>query len=134
MAVTSRLPFIRSLAIGLVAVVLTSCTSDGAEIMSYPLLCDAPVVRGDCSGKITPLNRTTYKVFPGSQQVVYWIPGISDRPVRLEQCVVRTAEHWKCRIPRRQGAVEFSNGVFKEMLTKPRLQEDRFFYVGATRW
>ena len=125
---------IRTLVVGLSAALLMSCSTDGVEITSYPLLCDKPLASGDCQGKIIPLNRSIYKVFSSSQQVVYWTPGISDRPVRLEQCAIRDAENWKCRLPHDQGEVEFKNGNFKEVLAKPRASDDRFFYAGAARW
>ena len=129
-----NIALLRVLIAGVFATLLMSCSTDGVEITSYPLLCDKPLVGGDCHGKITPLNRSTYKVFTSSQQVVYWTPGISDRPVRLEQCAVRDAENWKCRLPHEQGEVEFTRGDFKEVLAKSRASEDRFFYAGAARW
>ena len=125
---------IRAPLVSMVFGLLAACSNDGVEVTVYPLLCDGPLIAGDCRGKITPMNRTAYKVFPAAQQVVFWTPGISDRPVRLEQCAVRDSENWKCHLPRGEGQVELTNGVFKETLAKPRIVEDRFFYSGAARW
>ena len=112
----------------------SACSSDGVEITAYPMLCDAPVVSGACGAKATPLNRETFRVFAASQQVVSWLPGIRETPVTLEKCSVRDSLNWKCRLPRNQGEVGFSGGEFTETFTPPRLDQQKFFYVGGLKW
>ena len=60
------------------------------------------------------MNRSTYLVFASLQQVVYWVPGIHETPIRLEQCAVRDSSNWKCYLPRNQGEVGFANREFTE--------------------
>ena len=112
----------------------TACSSDGAEITAYPMLCDVPVVGGTCSKKAIPLNRETFRVFAASQQVVSWLPGVRETPTTLEKCSVRDSRNWKCQLPRGQGEVGFSDGEFTETLTPPRVAQERFFYVPGPRW
>lgn len=120
--------------LGFAAALISACSTEGVEITAYPMLCDKPVVNGTCRGNAIPLNRETYRVFPASQQVVSWTPGISDTPIRLEQCAVRDSGNWKCHLPHYQGEVGFANGEFKETLTPPRLAQEKFFCVGGVKW
>ena len=112
----------------------TACSTEGVEITAYPMLCEKPAVLGSCGGKAIPLNRETYRVFAASQQVVSWLPGIREAPVSLKQCSVRDSGNWKCHLPRNQGEVGFANGEFKETLTPPRIDQEKFFYVGGVKW
>lgn len=118
----------------LLVIFASACSTDGGEITAYPMLCDAPVVNQTCSGRATPLNRETFRVFAASQQVVSWLPGIRETPVSLEQCSVRDGHNWKCHLPRNQGEVGFANGEFTETLTPPRSDQEKFFYVGGVKW
>lgn len=113
---------------------VSACSSEGAEITAYPMLCDAPVVAGICDGRAISLNRETYRVFAPSQQVVSWLPGINEAPATLEQCSVRDSRNWTCKLPRGQGEVAFSDGEFHETLTPPRRNQAQFFYVGGVTW
>jgi hypothetical protein len=120
--------------LGIAALFNSACSTEGDEITSYPMLCDKPLASGKCKGRAIPLNRETFRVYPASQQVVSWTPGINDVPVRLEQCAVRDSRNWKCRLPRSQSEIGFTNGEFKETLTPPRLEQDKFFYIGGAEW
>ena len=122
---------------GMIVILASACSStDGVEITEYPMLCESPVLNDTCSGKVIPLNRSTYRVFASSQQVVEWMPGIRETPIRLEQFAVRDASNWKCYLPRDQGEVGFVNGEYIEKLTPPRpnSEQKKFFYVGGMRW
>ena len=116
-------------------ILASACSSEVVEVTAYPMQCDKPVVSRSCSGTAMPLNRETFQVFATSQQVVSWLPGIRETPVRLEQCSVRDSGNWKCHLPHNQGEVGFVNGEFMETLTQPRVSQENFFYVkGATWW
>lgn len=115
-------------------VVMAACSIEGDEITAYPLFCDTALVNNRCNSKAIPLNRTVYRVFPASQKVVEWTPGVSNRPVSLERCVIRDAENWRCSLPNDQGTVGFAGGEFKELLTPPGANQGSIFYVGAIRW
>jgi len=120
--------------LGLGAAFISACSADGDEITSYPMFCDKPLTDGKCKGNSTPLNREIFRVYASSQQVVSWTPGVNGPPIRLEQCAVRDSRNWKCRYPRNQGEVGFTNGEYHEMLTPPHLEQDKFFHVGAVTW
>jgi hypothetical protein len=119
---------------GMLVMLVSACSTDGVEITEYPMLCESPVLNGTCSGRVTPLNRSTYLVFASSQQVVYWVPGIHETPIRLEQCAARDGSNWKCNLPSNQGEVGFANGEFTEKLTPPRSNQENFFQVGGVKW
>ena len=118
----------------MIVLLASACSTEGVEITAYPMLCEKPTVGGACGAKAMPLNRETYRVFAASQQVISWVPGIREAPVRLEQCSVRDSGNWKCHLPRGEGEVGFVNGEFTEALTPPRVDQERFFYVAGIRW
>lgn len=84
--------------IGVIFIVLTmmGCTSKSGEITVYPLRCTGSMKHGSCTGKWLPLNSTVYRVSEARQSVIYWMPDISESPNRLEKCVVRDVENWRC--------------------------------------
>ena len=120
--------------LALTGIFSSACSTEGSEITAYPMLCGKPLQNGKCSEGAIPLNRTTYLVFPASQRVVYWAPGINEVPVLLEQCAVRDSRNWKCRFPRNEGEAGFADGEFKEGLIPRRLEQDKFYYVGGPEW
>ena len=121
---------------GLIAIAgaLAGCTLDGGEVTAYPLLCAAPLAANSCVKVELVLNRETFKVFPSTQKVVYWTPGVRDTPTSLEECSVRDANNWACKYPRDQGKVGFRNGEYWSLLTPPSIFSDRLFYASSYRW
>lgn len=87
----------------------TSCLFESFknEITVYPILETKEY------GSI-PLNRTVYKVFPETQIVIYWSPGVEEAPQRLKKCVVRNRQNWQCEYPDGSGMLTMSDGNFKE--------------------
>jgi hypothetical protein len=90
------------------------------QIVSYPAsrLAD---------GTLLPMNRTTYKVNPLMQTIVYWMPGIDETPRKLVDCVVRDKKNWIGYFPDRSGTVEMRKG---------RIVTDypNYIYVGRCHW
>ena len=115
-----------------VMVFISACSDESENITSYPMLCKSILVAGECEANAIPLNRETFKVYASSQQVVSWVPGISETPIRLEKCAVRDSRNWKCQLPRNEGEVGFTNGEYHENLYKPR--GDDFYYTHALKW
>jgi hypothetical protein len=38
-----------------------------------------------------------YKVFPDTQTVITWIPGILETPMAVTGCIVRDRLNWQCK-------------------------------------
>ncbi len=116
----------------LVIASISACSDKSEEITSYPMLCEKKLVVGECEANAIPLNRETFKVYASSQQVVSWVPGIRETPIRLEKCAVRDSRNWKCQLPGNEGEVGFTDGEYNEKLSRPR--EGNFYYVHARNW
>jgi hypothetical protein len=61
------------------------------EITVYPLLTHSTEARP------SPGNRTTFRVYPETQTVVEWMPGINGVS-RLKNCSVRDRKNWECEV------------------------------------
>ena len=132
---TRASPLYSKLALGastLLFLLASACSPDGRDITAYPMLCEGPVARQKCTGKATPLNRETFRVYAATQQVVSWLPGVRETPLALEGCAVRDARNWKCRLPRNEGEVGFFEGAYFEVLRVPR--PSGLFHASATQW
>lgn len=73
-----------------------------SEIVSYPTTKD--------NNNTLPLNRTIYKVNESEQTVIYWMPGFSNPPSKLANCVVRDKKNWIGHYPDGSGSVYMSKG------------------------
>jgi hypothetical protein len=112
-----------------IAVFLTSCITDSFrnEVTVYPVLEDKEF-------GLIPLNRTVYKVFPESQTVIYWSPGIDEIPRELTKCVVRDRLHWQCEYSDRSAKLTMKDGDFKEIIEKKDHADSRYKYVSSWKW
>lgn len=101
----------------------------GDEITVYPMYCEKTLVYGECAVDAFPFNRTTFRVYAASQEVISWSPGVNEVLVRLEHCAVRDTSNWKCRYPQSVVEVGFVDGEFVD---SP--EAEQIFYVGRIHW
>ena len=106
----------------------TSCIDDSLrnQVTVYPVLETKDL-------GLLPLNRTVYKIFPDSQIVIYWSPGINEVPRKLAKCVVRDRLHWQCEYPDRSATLTMNDGEFKE-LSAQKGHVDNLKYVSCWKW
>jgi hypothetical protein len=90
------------------------------QIVSYP-------ARRLADGTLMPLNRTTYKVNPLMQTIIYWMPGIDEMPGKLVDCAVRNRKNWIGYYPDGSGAVGMHKG-------KIVTGDPNDIYVGRCYW
>ena len=114
----NSLTMTRFVTTALLAMSLYGCGTN--EITVYPISCDK---------KCYALNRSVFRVDADRHTVVSWAPGVVDIPNRLEGCVVRDSENWKCK-EGRDGHITMLNG---NLSFDPPLGGD-LEYVGAVRW
>jgi len=96
------------------------------QVTVYPVMMTA-------QGTLVPLNRSVYKVFPETQTVIHWMPGISEVPDRLAKCSVRDRLHWRCEYPDGSAVLTMDGGVF----SSESAQEDRerdISYTSRLKW
>lgn len=103
----------------------------GNEVTVYPLF-------RSTDGEWFPANRTVYKVFPETQTVVHWTPGVSEVPDRLSKCSVRDRNNWRCEYSDGSGVLVMEGGVFSEE-SRPggppsHFREGDFMYTGRLNW
>jgi len=111
---------------------LVSCVDflSSYEITAYPLHCDTPVDKaGRCNGKLIQLNRTIYKVFPETQQVIIYHPDSSGPPMRARDCAVFDKRNWRCTYSDKSGSFGCNEGRFYEDEPDPRV-----IYVSKWRY
>jgi hypothetical protein len=84
-------------------------------------------------GKLLPLNRSIYKVFPETQTVISWFPGITEVPSKLAKCSVRDRLHWRCEYSDGSGTLTMDNKRF-QILSKDNLPERDIQYVSRLKW
>lgn len=90
------------------------------QIVSYP-------ARRLADGTLMPLNRTTYKVNPLMQTIIYWTPSICEMPGKLVDCVVRNRKNWIGHYPDGSGTVGMHKG-------KIVTGDPNDIYVGCCHW
>jgi hypothetical protein len=84
---------------------------------------------------LLPLNRTVYKVFPESQTVIYWIPGIDEIPRKLGKCVVRDRLHWQCEYLDGSAMLMMNDSEFKVFTAKKEnYYAANYEYVSCWKW
>jgi hypothetical protein len=79
---------------------------------------------------LQPLNRTKYKAFPGSQVVIYWMPGFDFPSAELVKCIVRDRLNW---------SGEYVDGSGKFMMVKGKFFQTfpidkEVHYVSRWKW
>jgi hypothetical protein len=65
--------------------------------------------------KPLPLNRTTYKVFPESQVVIYWMPDFEFPGRKLAKCIVRDRLNWSGEYEDGSAKFMMVNGKFVQV-------------------
>ncbi len=86
-------------------------------------------------GTLVPANRSVYKVFPETQTVIHWMPGISEVPDRLAKCSVRDRLNWRCEYPDGSGVLTMDNGSFsEESKQKTDFLGPTFTYTSRLNW
>lgn len=76
-----------------------------------------------------PLSRIVYKVFPESQKVIYWTPGIDEAPKSLPRCAVRDRLHWECEFSGGSCTLTMLEGILKE-----KCNTRKVLYVAGWKW
>jgi hypothetical protein len=86
-------------------------------------------------GALFPLNPSVYKVFPESQSVVHWMPGVDSAPSRLDKCAVRDRLNWRCEYSDGSAVLSMDNGKFRvDARIGDRLAPDPTRYVSRSEW
>ena len=91
-----------------------------------------PIFKTD-GGKLVPANPSVYKVFPETQNVIYWMPGISEAPKRLTNCSVRDRLNWRCEYSDGSGVLTMENGIFSDKSTRETYILE-FTYTSRLNW
>lgn len=91
-----------------------------------------PIFKTD-EGKIVPANPSVYKVFPETQNVIYWTPGVSEAPNRLTKCSVRDRLNWRCEYSDGSAVLIMENGSFSEEL-RQQSHGPEFSYASRLNW
>lgn len=98
---------------------LVCCTPPDSKVTIYPVQCLGELKGGNCSGKMLPLNKTTFKVSVARQSIIYWTVGIDLPPRRLANCVVRDGRNWVGYFPDGSGELRMVNGRFHRSPSYP---------------
>jgi hypothetical protein len=125
---------LKHLQIGLGFSLFLAC-SGGDEVTLHPAHCRMPSNRvGVCGTGLTPLERTTFRVFSERQEVMRWATA-GGPPERFTNCVVRDRHNWSCPDP--TGAfVSFGmvDGVFRSDVHTPPAATDSVIYLNTFEW
>jgi len=92
-----------------------------------------PVMTTD-QGTLVPLNRSVYKVFPDTQTVIHWMPGISEVPDRLAKCAVRDRLHWRCQYSDGSAVLTMNDGALSSESTQGNRERDISYTSRLTWW
>ena len=84
-------------------------------------------------GRLLPLNRSTYKVFPETQTVISWFPGIFEVPNKLSKCGVRDRMHWHCEYSDGSATLTMDDGRL-QIFSKSNVPERDIQYVTRFKW
>jgi hypothetical protein len=81
----------------LVVILVLSCSQVDQEKTIYLASCKGEILHGYvCKGRVSPEARMTFKINFERQEVIYWLEGSYSVPSRLNKCVARDKNHWKC--------------------------------------
>lgn len=109
-----------------------------SEITEYPVGCETPLVYGQCKGNSYPLNRTTYKVIPEKEEVLYWSE-IGGGIQKLEGCAIKDRKNWSCHYGDNSAEFGFRDGNFWSLSNSLKLSkitelEEKMYYVSRFVW
>lgn len=96
------------------------------EITGYP-------VAENEDGHVTPLNRTTYRVYPNENRSVYWMPDLNFPISELKECVIKDECNWNCSFPDDSGIVAFRDCIQLDTQSNT-LIDSTFKYVSEKEW
>ena len=101
----------------------------GNEVTIYPVECNsAPGGKGTFCD--LPLNKTTYRLFPETGEVVYWMPGIETPIRRISGCTIGNRDNWSCTFSDHSGGFGMKDGKYFDWPSgSPNLK-----YVEWWRW
>lgn len=102
------------------------------EVTVYPILPKQSVwntTNQHFNERPITLNRITYKISVSRQEIIFWVPGVSDEPRRLVHCVVRDSEDWVGESQDGYREIKMVDGNYSEDPPKPLV-----VYVSKWRW
>ena len=111
----------RNLALAVTLIAIYGCSHD--QIAIYSLLCDKPLVNGECRSAALAYPPRYFKVFPDQQRAITWVESFP--PQALTRCVIRDVRNWSCRYDDDSARFEMANGRLNQWNPK-------IIYVGGT--
>jgi hypothetical protein len=82
----------------------------------------------------SPANRSVYKVYPETQTVVHWVPGIDEVPDRLAKCAVRDRLNWRCEYSDGSAVLTMREGTFSDESRSANPSPLKFVYTSRLAW
>jgi hypothetical protein len=104
-------------------------SNNDVEITVYPVRCDGEVdtVKNSCKGKLLIEDKKAFKVSSSRQEVLFWVPGVSEVPSKLLGCIVRNSKNWQCK-----------NSIYGKIVMEQghltTQYEHRIYYISKWRW
>ena len=74
-------------------------------------------------------NKSVYKVFPKTQEVVHWYPGFSGSLMKYTKCAIASVGNWQCTYNDGSGSFGYSNGKYWEYPVSEEIA-----HVSKWRW
>lgn len=134
-------PLIGLLIIGFFVILLLKVIDWGflkSEITEYPVQCKEKVSLNRCNNPYYTLGRTTYKVLPNRQEVLYWNEAISNIE-KLTKCAVKDRKNWSCKYNDESAEFGFRDGQFWHISagkSTPIVEEltEKIYYVSRLEY
>lgn len=109
------------------------------EITEYPVQCTHKLNYGGCNEPQFTLNKTTYKVLPDRQEVLYWNEA-SGTVEKLSKCAVKNRKNWSCSYNDDSATFGFTDGRYwsytnQSMASDVGIEFDaKTYYVSKWDW
>lgn len=81
-----------------------------SEITEYPIKCNKKLIYGECKNPGIILSKTTYKLLPNRQEVLYQSP--LDKVERLKDCALLDRNNWSCKNADKSLEFGFKDGKY----------------------